>query len=289
MGRIPIVEPRTTAWQRDLPIPRWDADFGGDTDLGRHRETADQVEPASDDQSSGSLFSVPERVQQNRLRGDVVDRLALACRRLARHRADREWERSHPISQHMVVFLYCEPGHADTRDRLRVATRIFLAGDDVADLRRIVSQLYALSNEYRAMGRFDPRDQLSTRVERMSGNARYLGLGVATVDPYDIPRQSTLPDERSFRAMAMLDDGTKMVSVSSGGQGSVSTESTHTLDVGSDRTRTWGWARTLFLKDESEIARTGAEVLRLNDFILDYSQADLLARGQHDARWWRRW
>ena len=57
----------------------------------------------------------------------------------------------------------------------------------------------------------------------------------------------------------MLDDGTKMVSVSSGGQGSVSTESTHTLDVGSDRTRTWGWARTLFLKDESEIARTGAE------------------------------
>ena len=62
----------------------------------------------------------------------------------------------------MVVFLYCEPGHADTRDRLQVATRIFLAGDDVADLRRIVSQLYALSNEYRAMGRFDPRDQLST-------------------------------------------------------------------------------------------------------------------------------
>jgi hypothetical protein len=171
---------------------------------------------------------------------------------------------------------------------LRVATRIFLAGDDVADLPSIVTQLYALSREYLAMGRYDPREQLSTRVEPMTSSAQYVGLGAATLDPYDIQRESNLPDERPFRAIAALNDGTRMLSVWTGGQGSVRTESTHTLDVGATRTRTWAWAGPMFLQGRSEVARTAASLIRLNEFILENSQPDRMARGQRGDKWWRR-
>ena len=190
-GCIAIVEPRITAWDADQSMSWWAPELSADP--GRHREVGEQAEAVEEE---GNQSDVADRTQQNRLRGDVVDRLALACRRHARHRADREWERGHPISQHIIVFFYREPGSAEAPDLLRIATRIFLAGDDVDDLPSIVAQLYALSREYLAMGRFDPREQLSTRVEPMTSNAQYVGLGAATLDPYDIQRESYLPDER---------------------------------------------------------------------------------------------
>ena len=277
------MEPRITAWDADQSMSWWAPELSADP--GRHREVGEQAEAVEEE---GNRSDAADRTQQNRLRGDVVDRLALACRRHARHRADREWERGHPISHHIIVFFYREPGSAEAPDLLRIATRIFLAGDDVDDLPSIVAQLYALSREYLAMGRFDPREQLSTRVEPMTSNAQYVGLGAATLDPYDIQRESYLPDERPFRAIAALNDGTRMLSVWTGGQGSVRTESTHTLDVGATRTRTWAWAGPVFLQGRSEVARTAASVIRLNEFILQNSQPDRMARSQRGDRWWRR-
>ena len=60
------------------------------------------------------------------------------------------------LAKHIVVFFYLEPGPDDTPDRLRVATRMFLDGDDVANLRDIILQLHALSREYSAMGPIQP-------------------------------------------------------------------------------------------------------------------------------------
>jgi hypothetical protein len=278
------MEPRTTAWTDDLSEPLWIA--GAGTAPERSRQQDISVEP----DSNRIVGEPPDRMKPDRTRGDVVDRLLLAGRRLARHRADREWAGEHPIGKHIVVFFYLEPGPDDTRDRLRVATRMFLDGDDVANLRGIILQLHALSREYSAMGRFNPREQLANRVEPMSADAVYVGLGVGTLDPEDIflpgPHVS---DNPPFRGIGVLSDGTRMLARWTGGLDSVLTESTHTLNVGPQPTRTWAWAGTQLLQDESEAGRIGTAVIDLHEFILETSRADIAFRAHHRGatRWGR--
>ena len=51
---------------------------------------------------------------------------------------------------------------------------------------------------------------------------------------------------------------------------------------------TWAWAGPMFLQGRSEVARTAASLIRLNEFILENSQPDRMARGLRGDKWWRR-
>lgn len=285
------MQPRASSW-RDSEASEWLA-YPSPAGARTQEESSDGPASASSDVNNGLRTSdasaLANRLEQNRLRGDVVDRLALASRRHARHSADRLWAGEHAIGQHVVVFFYREPGPSDAFDLLRVATRMFLAGEDVADLHSVVRQLHVLAREYWDMGRFDPRDQLSTRVESMSPDADYVGLGVATLNPGDVTLDGAVfSDNRPFRGIAALSDGTRLISRWTGGLDSVRSESTHTLNVGTTVTRTWSWAGPDFLHGATEAGQIGSAVLDLHEFILQTHQAAHAAAGQHRRTWQRR-
>jgi hypothetical protein len=209
-------------------------------------------------------------LHENRLRGEVADRLVLAARRYARVRADRRWAGEHDLGPHFVIFFYREPGPSDAFDLLRVATRIDKEGDDVADLHAIVSQLHALAMEYVSMGRFDPRVQLANRVEQMSADVRYVGLGVGTLDPSDISVDvPPLPDLRPFRGIAALHDGTKLLTHWKGGVDTPVTLANRSMNVGAWATRMWSWGGPRFLEDDgSEVGRVGSAVLAMHEYLM---------------------
>lgn len=218
------------------------------------------------------------RYEQYSVRGEVVDRLLLAARRYARHRADRRWNGQQDLGAHFVVFFYREPGGAiDPLDPLRVATRIDQADEHVADLYFMLTQLHALASEYASIGSFDPRAHLANRVETMSRKARYVGLGVVTLDPGDIsaepePLNISLPytDTRPFRGIAVLDDGTRLIIRWSGGVAIPHTLSNRTMDVGPWPTRMWTWRHAeTWDKDESEVARIERAVAALHGLIYE--------------------
>jgi hypothetical protein len=157
---------------------------------------------------------------------------------------------------------------------------MFLDGEEVADPYNIVVQLDALAREYARMGRFEPREQLSTRVESMSPGARYVGLGVATLDPGDVPPELTFSDNRPFRGIVALADGTRLLARWGGGLDWVRIESTHTLNVGGTSYRAWTWAGPDVLDQSSEAGRIGGAVNRLHEFILELSEPVMSGRRQ---------
>lgn len=215
------------------------------------------------------------RRRQNKLRGLVVTRLVLAARRLIRADAERRFYGQHPLSRHFLVFFYREPALSEhDMDYLRVATRIDQAGDDVADLHAIVTQLQVLANRYVSMGRFDPRDHLTNRVEKMSPAAQYVGLGVGTLDPKDMldgAKPGALLDERPLWGIAVLNDGTKMMVRWKGGVDTPSTMSNATMDTGPWTTRRWAWGSGQFLNDpETEDGRIGLAVTALHEFLMQH-------------------
>ncbi len=209
-------------------------------------------------------------LHENRLRGEVADRLVLAARRYARVRADRRWAGEHDLGPHFVIFFYREPGPADAFDLLRVATRIDKAGDDVSDLHAVINQLHALAMEYVSMGRFDSRVQLANRVEQMSHDVKYVGLGVGTLDPSDvIVDVPPLPDLRPFRGIAALHDGTKLLTRWKGGVDTPVTLANRSMNVGAWATRMWSWGGPQFLEDDgSEAGRVGSAVVAMHEFLM---------------------
>ncbi|HKT05214.1 MAG TPA: hypothetical protein VJT31_37335 [Rugosimonospora sp.] len=147
------------------------------------------------------------------LRNQVVDRLRLMNTRHG-HRA---WEMAgtDPISPYGLAFFYVDrDGGTRSRHawRIATATRLFLDGPEVGDLPRLLFEQVRIADEYRRGGMLDPRHQLANRAEATTGDARYFGLGVSTVDLPEYPwvrqRQSHSGFDIVGRCFALLMDGT---------------------------------------------------------------------------------
>lgn len=231
-----------------------------------------------------------ENVQPSRVRIQVLDRLTVVCRRHARHAADQRWT-GHPIGPHVIVFFYAEGRPDQAADEavnapadLRVATRTFLAGDDVTDLARMLTQLHDLALDYLEGDGLDARIQLANRVEPMTARADYVGVAVSTLVPPSPPRTAAPVGESAprpdlavdipFRGVVQLVDGTQLVLRCGGGLQSPQVQSTHTLDLTTVPVRRWQWAGPRFLLDERGLAEVGAGLSALNGAV---------AAGHHSA------
>ncbi len=180
------------------------------------------AEPAAE---SGSAD--PDRVdpmQPDPIRRAVVDRLAIAGRRHPRHRAERSVRAGRP-GPHAVVFLFREP---DRRDRIhphrvRVATRMFVDGPDVADLPTVLATLTDRVHEY---GRPLPDmiAYLADRAEPRGRGSAYLGIAVSSID---VAREGM--DPMPWDGLAHLVDGTRMTLHATRPESPPHVASTHTL------------------------------------------------------------
>jgi hypothetical protein len=118
------------------------------------------------------------------LRQQALERLRLMNLKHAAH----AWQRrnSDPIAPYGLAFLYAQPGPDSTKPWLTVsaATKLWLAGDDTADLPRLLFTLnQTLAHHLDAPQSFDVRTQLANRTDpTMTANAWYVGLGVSSLD-----------------------------------------------------------------------------------------------------------
>lgn len=234
------------------------------------------VEPTAAPTTDESALEA-DRFKPYKLRGEVVDRLVLASRRYSRHHLNRAYDREHPLGQHFVLFFYREPeGTADPLNLLKLASRIDQAGEDVADIYRVVTQLHVLATQYAARGRFDPRNYLANRVEDMTPSAHYAGLGVGTLVPPGLAADDgaslgPLPgDALPFRGIAALHDGTRLVVRWKGGISVPEAQTNRTLNYGQWQTRMWGWLGDEWGDVDDEVAHIGPAVAALNEFILQH-------------------
>lgn len=191
----------------------------------------------------------PERQHPNALRSAVVSRLAVMCRRHARHTAELA-ATPHPVGRHALVFLFREPSDAPA-GRVKVATRMFHDDPDARDLPAMLRQLVTIADAYNTTVGFDPRLHMTNRVESMKARARYFGVGVTSVyTTVPVQLAGRIPN-RGFvektpgadyftRAIALLDDRTELLLYGSG-LAEPYIETSHTLDHGPMPSRIWNW------------------------------------------------
>ncbi|HYN92792.1 MAG TPA: hypothetical protein VES42_02960 [Pilimelia sp.] len=145
------------------------------------------------------------------LRFQVANRL----REMNWAHAKLAWERRRKdaISPHALAFFYAEPAVGEPpRHTLRTATRLFLAGPEATELPGLLFELDRVAQRFQEAGDFDPRLRMSNRADEMSPQARYIGVGVSSLDS---PRgQWAASCQRAAsalhipgRAFALLDDG----------------------------------------------------------------------------------
>jgi hypothetical protein len=218
-------------------------------------------------------------VNQERRRGQVVDRLTLAGRRHARHFVDQQWS-GKPIGPHIVVFFYSEPAQPSP-EGIRVATRMFLDDPEVADIARVLTLLHDLALQYSEMGTLHPPSQLANGVEEMSPNAEYLGLGVSTIFPRDDHGSGgsrTRPARLNygdipFESIAHLVDGTTLRIACAGGIQPLHLQSTHLLDSMALSTRRWARVPPGFLDADPRSAAVSHALGNLHSVIPRRSEA----------------
>ncbi len=187
------------------------------------------------------------------LRNQVVDRLRLMN---ARH-AHRAWELADtdPIAPHGLAFFYADhDARPDSRYAWQVATatRLFLDGPETGYLPRLLWEQARIADAYRRAGSLDPRRQLANRAEPMTADARYLGVGVSTLDLPEFPwahqRQSRNGYDIVGRCFALLVDGAWLL-LDRGHRSQFTALriwSSRTLDTPSHMNmRRWNWGRDL--------------------------------------------
>jgi hypothetical protein len=213
---------------------------------------------------------------------DLRNRLVHALLEANRLQADEAWARRRrdPISPHVLLYLYAEPPAGVTpRCALRMATRLFFAGDEP----QLPMLLYKFKDrvlEHLRNG-VDPRGpELSNAVQDMSLEARYVGLAVSTLDApagtWDHVLRTALNDmDVPGRCYAVLIDGSRL-QLDRGALdqfGEVRVLSTHPIrDHSGHGSRRWSPDRGR-LSDErqqdDEARYTWAWLQRLHDIIAD--------------------
>jgi hypothetical protein len=136
------------------------------------------------DPNDGQTADVAELRRTVDLRQQALERLRLMNLKHAAH----AWQRrnSDPIAPYGLAFLYAQPGPDSTKPWLTVsaATKLWLAGDDTADLPRLLFTLnQTLAQHLDAPQPFNVRTQLANRADpTMAANSWYVGLGVSSLD-----------------------------------------------------------------------------------------------------------
>jgi hypothetical protein len=152
------------------------------------------------------------------IRNQVIDRMHKMNFMHAMHAWERR--RSTPIGPHGLAFLYWDvPGGGGRPQHLVVdaATRLVHDEEEVRDLKRLLYRLYKLAvDRYLPDGGFDPRTTMANRTGQMSAEARFIGLGVSSLDTMhgtwaDVRDHAGGPMQIPGRCFAMLFDGTRMV------------------------------------------------------------------------------
>jgi len=231
--------PDRQVWAPPPEQPRWN-------DPPQPRPGWDQ--PVAEDGSEAHDPAVVE------LRNQVVDRLRVMN---AKH-AQQAWDRRHgdPIGPHALAFFYAAPTTTGGRPsyQLATATRLFLAGPDVDDLPRLLYRLTGVAAGLARTDAFDPRTQMADRYESMPRTARYIGLGVSSLDSEagtwaQVRQAADGITDVPGRCFAYLADGT-FLQVDRGANrdfGAVSITSSRDLNtVPGMPSRLWRWAGSRF-------------------------------------------
>ena len=148
------------------------------------------------------------RLEPNPLRWAVVDRVALAGHRHAGHLHDLHGTAALP-ARHAVVFLFHQPT-TGLDNGIRIATRMFLDGDDADDLILVLHELGNRFDDYRRTRRTThPLALMIDRAEVMTPEARYLGTATSSLAVInDTPASVTA---RDWLGLAKLVDGTQLI------------------------------------------------------------------------------
>lgn len=190
-----------------------------------------------------SPSNTPHMLIENRLRGQVVDRLTLMAVRHCQHMGELQGSRR-AVSHHALGFFYASesPGSLSP---ITAATRLLFDAEENSDLFWVLDTLIERATEY-ASDAFDPRIHICNRVEAMPPNASLVGIGVTTVfepsasasDAY----YASLGMDRPYQAVARMLDGTDLLLRCSGGfLAPVDVRATQTLNVGGRQVRHWEW------------------------------------------------
>ncbi len=89
------------------------------------------------------------------------------------------------LGPHALAFLYRDTAHEPGRpphDVVRAATRLFRDSPDVRDLPDLLHTLAGIARQYVLRGGFDARTVMAHRSDPTSAQARYVGVGVSSLD-----------------------------------------------------------------------------------------------------------
>lgn len=245
--------------------------------VGRHQHPqvdatrprpAGPVPPGSPWQNADEALAAELRIQ-------VVDRLRFMNTRHAQHAWDRQ--DSDPLAPHGLAFFY-----ADTNNnvsgrfpwRVRTATRLYLDGPEVGQLAWLLYEQARIADGYWKTGELDPRTQLANRVEPMTPQARYLGVGVSTLDvpgrPWQQQRHASNTLDVGGRCFALLVDGSWLLQ-DRGGPGQYGAQrvwSTHSLAVTAGQGLPWWrWGHHLPELEDPDTADIWRWLHHLHDLI----------------------
>jgi hypothetical protein len=226
------------------------------------------------------VMPVPHDEAGAELRNQIVDRL----RRMNSLHLRHAWEtrRRDPIGPHAVVFFYADTAsRRPLRYRLACATRMFLDGEEVRDLPRLLFELGGIAEGYAQDGGFDPRSQMATRAEPMSRDAVYVGAGVSSLDTpsgtwAQVLESGAGPVNIPGRCLAYLSDG-GMILCDRRGQdeyGAFHIASTHSLDIAFGLAhRAWRWGHNLPVLDDPATRDSWGWLIHLHNVVTGESHA----------------
>jgi hypothetical protein len=208
--------------------------------------------PRTSPETAAPETAAPDQLRSNPVRWRVIDRLALVGHRHAGHLLDRHGTPAVP-ARHAVTFLFAQPARG-TDDGLRIASRMFLHGDDVDDLTAVLHALADRAADYRR-AHYSPLPRIIDRHEPMNREARYLATATSSLEPADDPAEP-----RSWRGLAHVVDGTQLVlqkRVDPGvilfDPGELAVATTHTLAVHTLQ-EPFGFQRMWRYLEESDLA-----------------------------------
>ncbi|MEV0611173.1 hypothetical protein AB0I61_32990 [Polymorphospora rubra] len=192
------------------------------------------------------------------LRNAVVDRWRKMAALHAMHALDRRHR--DPISPNACAFLYTEP-----TGRIRIASRLLLAGPEADDLVPLLHRLTTIVTRHGAG--YDPRVAMSNRAERMDAKSTWLGLAVSTLDTPARAWADTGEVRTSLevpvRGFVRLADGTRILVGLADSRLTIA--ATQGLSVAGQVYRPWRWSPDL--THEPDTRPVWEAVDRLHDTI----------------------
>jgi hypothetical protein len=185
-----------------------------------------------------------------RIRNAAIERMREMSSRHGIHAFDQR-RSADALGPHAVAFLFHDheqrQGMASAQEVVRVGTRLFRDSVDVRDLPTVLFGLAEVASEYADKGGFDPRTVMAHRTDPMTVHARYVGIGVSTLDTRaghwsDISAHTESALQVPGRAYIALLDDSKMVLERGGPFGVIGTTwSTQPLEINQSMSSYGSW------------------------------------------------